>query len=168
MTQELSYDQIIKEIKHEFMVYRNGIVADTLRKGGINHKIIFGLQLPGITQIARNLGQRFSSEQLQVLARSLWEDKNVRESRLLACRLYPADLLTKDEATQMCKDVITSEEADILTFALLRHTPWLETIYKELSEAATDGKKYSANTTEEDIASSEKSFILKSLRRFLP
>ena len=38
----------IKQIKHNFMAYRNGIVSDTLRKAGMPYNIIFGTQLPQI------------------------------------------------------------------------------------------------------------------------
>ena len=35
---------------------RNGIVADTLRKAGSPYRIIFGLNLPQISEIARVTG----------------------------------------------------------------------------------------------------------------
>ena len=72
----------IKQIKHNFMAYRNGIVSDTLRKAGMPYNIIFGLQLPQIAAIAREYG---ASDEL---ADSLWKDSGVRESRLLACYLH--------------------------------------------------------------------------------
>ena len=40
---------MLKEIKHQFMAFRNGIVADALRKAGYDYKVIFGLQLPQLT-----------------------------------------------------------------------------------------------------------------------
>ena len=43
----------IKEIKHSFLAFRNGIVSDTLRKAGMPYGIIFGLQLPQLAEIAR-------------------------------------------------------------------------------------------------------------------
>ena len=45
----------MKEIKHLFFTYRNGAVADTLRRYGMPYKIIFGLDIPRIAEIARGL-----------------------------------------------------------------------------------------------------------------
>ncbi len=64
--------QTLKDIKHQFMVFRNGIVADTLRNAGMPYHVIFGLQLPQLSQIARTVSPD------STLARELWEDKNVR------------------------------------------------------------------------------------------
>ena len=38
-----------QEIKRRFFAMRNGIVADTIRKAGLQDKMIFGLNLPQIT-----------------------------------------------------------------------------------------------------------------------
>lgn len=38
---------MIAEIKKEFFTYRNGMLADTLRRYGMPHKVIFGLEVPG-------------------------------------------------------------------------------------------------------------------------
>lgn len=75
----------LQSIKKDFFVFRNGIVADTLRKAGMPHKVIFGLQIPQIAAIAKDLTP--SSE----LAEALWNDSEVRESRILATYLFPVD-----------------------------------------------------------------------------
>lgn len=64
----------IKEIRQQFYTFRNGIIADTLRKAGDPHRIIFGLNLPQITDIARLIGLDAS------LARELWADTSCREA----------------------------------------------------------------------------------------
>lgn len=110
-----SLTEKMRKIKHLFMTYRNGIISDTLRKAGMPYGVIFGLQIPQISEIARI----FASD--AELARHLWEDKDVRESRLLACRLFPENTPSHDEALRMMLDVRTREEADYLAFALLRH-----------------------------------------------
>lgn len=118
----------LKEIKHLFMTYRNGVVADTLRKAGMPYKIIFGLQLTRIADIARHLGKSAS------LARTLWADAEVRESRLLACRIMPPDEMTLEEAMLMAQSVKTPEEADVLSFYLLRHLDFAPTLLMNLRE----------------------------------
>ncbi len=113
---------LLQPIKHEFMAYRNGIVADTLRKAGYPQSVIFGLNLPQLTEIARRVKERAAPDELSATARELWSDKNVRESRLLAAYLLdPAMPLYAIET--ICADVQTPEEADILVFRWLRHSP---------------------------------------------
>lgn len=113
----------IKDIKHNFLAYRNGIVADTLRKAGQPFGIIFGLQLPQIRQIARDVMASITDDsERQQLARELLADTNVRESRILAFAVMPPDSLSYAEAADLCKSILTREEADLLPFLLLRFT----------------------------------------------
>lgn len=104
-------------VKHRFFAMRNGIVADTLRKSGLPYNTIFGLQLPQLSEIAREIGKDTN------LGRMLWEDSEVRESRLLACYLMPPGDVTFDELVEMGESVKTREEADIMAFRLLRYRP---------------------------------------------
>lgn len=123
-TNRMDINKLVKEIKHRFMELRNGIVADTLRSGGITYKVIFGLQLPQLSEMARELRQRLEESDAALLASELWQESNVRESRLLACRLlshYPAE--AAKHLTAMASEIKTREEADILIFSLLRHYP---------------------------------------------
>lgn len=116
----------IQEIKHEFMAFRNGIVADALRSAGQPYGVIFGLQLPQLKEIASKAGKDAS------LAGQLWEDRNVRESRLLAPFLLEAAEMTTEEAVGMLAGTRTREEVDILVFRLIRFHPQLTEIRAEL------------------------------------
>lgn len=118
---------MIKNIKHQFMAYRNGIISDTLRKAGMPYPIIFGLQLPQLSAIAREY------EPSLELATELWNDKNVRESRLLACYLFPVEDVSEDHAMSLAESLQTKEEADILCFRLLRRLPFAETLSLKLT-----------------------------------
>ena len=108
----------MQEIKRSFFVFRNGVVADTLRKAGMPHKIIFGLQIPQIADIARGLAPSMS------LAKELWDDSDVRESRLLAKYLFPAYEITEEMALELMRSVRTPEESDMLSFRLLKRLPF--------------------------------------------
>ncbi len=121
----------MKEIKHLFFTYRNGAVADTLRRYGDCHKVIFGLQIPQIAEIARGL------EPSVKLADSLWADTEVRESRLLATYLYPVDAITEEKAIELARSCRTQEEADMLVFRLLKRLPYAHTLLNRLEN--TDG-----------------------------
>lgn len=109
------------------MAFRNGIVADTLRKAGLSYSVIFGLQLPQIAQIARQLPVD------QDLAMKLWDDENVRESRLLACWLFNPDETLFDTALKLASSVKSREESDILSFRLLRRLPYAQQLAESLS-----------------------------------
>lgn len=132
-------------VKKEFFAMRNGIVADTLRKGGIPHTTVFGLQIPQLGEIARRFGKDAA------FARELWLDHDVRESRLLACWLMPADAMEIDEASGWAADTRTREEADILAFRLLRHLPYAEKLLHQLEESGTPETKYPAEALRRNL-----------------
>ena len=48
-------------IKKAFFTYRNGIVADTLRQAGDAHQLIFGLVLPQLTLIAKDVSAQYDN-----------------------------------------------------------------------------------------------------------
>lgn len=118
----------MKDIKHLFFTYRNGAVADTLRRYGLPYKIIFGLHVPQLAQIAAGLTP---SEEL---ADRLWSDYDVRESRLLATYLYPIDAVSPEKALQLSRECRTEEEADMLAFRLLKRLPYARKLLTTLKE----------------------------------
>ncbi|MEZ3551845.1 MAG: DNA alkylation repair protein [Muribaculaceae bacterium] len=124
MEDKTTKNNFIKEIKHQFMTYRNGIVSDALRKAGMPYDVIFGLQIPDISKIARGVKSENSEEQQYAIAEYLWEERKIRESRLLACWMYPTEMVDTDKAIELASDVMTREEADILCFRLLRNLPY--------------------------------------------
>lgn len=107
--------EIIKNIKHQFMTYRNGAVADSLRAAGINcYRIIFGLNVPQLSQISATLPHTME------LAEWLWNDSGVRESRLLATYIFPTEYIDMQYAQALINSLQTYEEADMLCFRLLK------------------------------------------------
>ncbi len=128
------------------MVFRNGIVADTLRNAGMPYHIIFGLQLPQLSQIARSITPSVS------IAKELWEDKNVRESRLLACYLFPKEEVSQDLALELARSVQTPEEADILCFRLLRYLPFAPALAAELEDSDNPTVTYCSKALRRNLA----------------
>lgn len=121
----------MKEIKHLFFTYRNGAVADTLRRYGTPHKVIFGLDVPRLAEIARGLQPSAD------LAEKLWNDRDVRESRLLAAYLFPVEEMTEEHALALARDVLTQEEADMLAFRLFKRLPFASGLLEKMrSDAA--------------------------------
>lgn len=110
-------NETIREIKQRFFAFRNGILADALRKQ-TPYEIVFGLQVPQIAEIARSLEPSID------LAEALWKDVKVRESRLLATYLFPIPEIDKEKALKLASEVNTVEEADMLAFRLLKRLPF--------------------------------------------
>lgn len=116
----------MQQLKRSLYALRNGVIADSLRKAGCPHRIIFGLNLPQLNEIAAQYGP---SEEL---AEALWVDTPLRESALLAPMLYPKEKLTLEKARKLCATVMWHEDADILCFKLLRDAPFATQLAKEL------------------------------------
>lgn len=123
----------LKEIKQQFYTYRNGALADTLRKYGDPHRIIFGLDVPQIASIARSLAPGME------LATLLWTDRDVRESRLLAAYLFPLEEISLEKALELCSDLRNREEADILAFRLLKRLPYATDLHTSLRNLQQNG-----------------------------
>lgn len=130
---------LIQNVKKRFFALRNGILADTLRKSGSPYRIIFGLNLPQLNEIANAFG--YNKE----LANELWQNKNTRESRLLAPMLVAPDNIRVEEVKEWISDLAGStEEADVLCHSLLRKTSFVEQLIDELITSHDDNKRYVA------------------------
>lgn len=137
-------DTVLPGIRKAFYALRNGMIADTLRKGGLEQKYIFGLQLPQIKEIAERFRPSSLQEQAD-LARTLWADHDCREARLAACHLMPPSLMSHQEAGEWAAGVTTREEADILAFRLLRYLPFVADIAGTLDNSDDSLNKYTAS-----------------------
>ncbi|MDE7381869.1 MAG: DNA alkylation repair protein [Muribaculaceae bacterium] len=137
---------MIKEIKQQFFALRNGIIADLFRKAEFPYTVVFGLQLPQLTDMARNFAENHSASELSAVSDILLSEKNVRESRLLAfCLLhYIKEEVELNRCLELCRSVQTQEEADILAFRLLRHLPYSDMLYNILNDDENEGSRRSA------------------------
>lgn len=123
-----------REIKQLFFTYRNGAVADTLRRYGSPYKVIFGLDIPRIAEIARRY------EPSDELAETLWEDREVRESRLLATYLFEPAKMTTEKAIRLAREVRTIEEADMLSFRQFKRMAWAADLLAMLEKDPSTSK----------------------------
>ena len=138
-----STQDVVRMIRKEFFALRNGMSADTLRKGGLEQKYIFGLQLPQIKDTATRFRPK-KDEEAARLARTLWNDRECREARLLACHIMPPSLVGIDEAKKWAEEAASREEADILAFRLLRYLHFRSDIADELANSDNPLRKYTA------------------------
>lgn len=126
----------MQQVKRRLYAMRNGIVADALRKGGCPRRLIFGVNLPQLNEIAAITGK--SKE----MALALWADKDLRESQLLAPMIFPVEELNEDIARQAIANLMWPEEADMLVFKLMRHAPFALELAREYSKVENPVARY--------------------------
>lgn len=80
----MTIDETINEIHKELHANMNGIASKYLRENGAQYRLNWGVELPRLQQIAQEFEPNHS------LAQRLWNE-NVRESRILATMLMPAE-----------------------------------------------------------------------------
>lgn len=128
----------LQEIKHQFYTYRNGALADSMRRLGAPYKIIFGLNLPQLSAIAREVGKDAE------LSQQLWENKSTRESLLLAPMIYPGEMMDKPTALRWVNEIPSTEVSDILCMKLLRDLPFADELADELMLSDNPMTRYTA------------------------
>lgn len=128
----------IQIIKRRFFAMRNGIIADTLRKAGLDYRMIFGLNLPQVVEIADEQPHE------AVLAEEMWADRRTRESMLLAPMLYPRGEMSGDTARRWLAEAPTVEVADVLCLKLLRYVDGAFGMAVDAMTADRDMTRYTA------------------------
>jgi 3-methyladenine DNA glycosylase AlkD len=129
----------MQNVKRRFFALRNGIIADTLRKAGDPHHVIFGLTLPQLVEVSEATGQN------KELAQLLWDNNTTRESRLIAPMLMPVSQFSLAEACEYIQQLQCVEEADLLCHRLLRHTDYAFALIEKYSQdGVADMQRYAA------------------------
>lgn len=125
-------------VKRQFFAMRNGALAEQLRRAGAPYRIIFGLNLPQIAEIAAGTTQSAD------LAERLWANRTTRESLLIAPMLYPAGVMQPVTAMRWALTADTPEVADVLCHRLLRRLDYCFDIADELWKAPATINRYTA------------------------
>jgi dipeptidyl-peptidase-3 len=126
-------NNLARDIRKEFFAFRNGIIADKLRKTGDPHSIIMGCLLVDVQAIAKRKCEEIGDNTaLATLSEELWSDTNSRECRLAAPMLYPAEMMSLETALSWCETVETVEVADNLCHKLLRNINDADTLFRQL------------------------------------
>lgn len=125
-------------VKRRMFAMRNGVIADVLRRNGSPYKIIFGLNLPQLDEMALELGKD------KALAKELWQNNSTRESMLLAPMLMSVESVTIDEAIKLVGESPCCETTDILCHKLLRKHPESYEIARRLMDMPDAKYRYAA------------------------
>lgn len=128
----------MQTIKRRFFALRNGVVADTMRRAGAPYRVVFGLTLPQVAEIASQHGMDAD------MARQLWHDRSTRESLLLAPMLMPAEALSPEEAMDWVSTAVSVESLDVLCLKLLKHVSFARELASRLAAMPEPMSRYAA------------------------
>ena len=109
--------ETVRQIKAQLRLFMNGVLSQSLREKGLQYRLIFGVELPRLKEIAS--GYTPDHE----LAQALWRE-DIRECKILAAYLQPTDTFDSELADFWVENVHNTELADYLCMALLRRLPY--------------------------------------------
>lgn len=109
----------IREIRGQLRRAMNGVTSTSMREKGIVYKLNFGVSYPDIKEIAR------TREPSAELASALWKE-DIREFKILATLLCPADTFPREEAKRWVEEIPYLEIAEHCARNLFVHLPYKE------------------------------------------
>ncbi|MDD7252166.1 MAG: DNA alkylation repair protein [Prevotellaceae bacterium] len=115
MTSQETHDKLM-QVKQHLHSMMNGTVSRSLRDKGLNYKVIYGVEWPRLITLAQELGKD------KALASAL-KKEDIRECRLLAGLLYPAEEFSDDLADVWVESMHYPEEAQYTTLSLFQYLP---------------------------------------------
>ena len=115
----------VKEIKQSFRQMMDGSIAQSMRDKGLNYHLNWGATLPRLQEMAKEIAN--SQEPIvncqYDLAIALWKE-NVRECKILATMLMPADQILPEVVDIWMEQIPSQEIAEQLAFNLWQHLPF--------------------------------------------
>lgn len=128
----------LNDIKRRVYAMRNGITAEVLRRSGAPYRMIFGVNLPHLSEIASEIGKDVE------MAEMLWADKGVRESLILATMVYPPEQMSLSKAKAWIEDAPSLEIVDLLCHRLIGKMRQSVDLARSLSVSDDDMLRYAA------------------------
>lgn len=104
----------VKKIKQGFSLQMNGVASRSMREKGVQGYLNWGLQLPALKNIAAEYDKDFD------LAIALWKE-NVRECKILATLLMPAEKMDSDLISVWMEQTQTQEIAEYAAFNVYQY-----------------------------------------------
>ena len=118
----------------------NGAVADAMYYYGERYGLNYGVSLPTVRSIAKEYGKQHD------LALYLYKQQ-VRELRLAALHIAPAEEITIEEIELWEQGVNNSEMAEEIAFAMIPYTTIIKEIYNRWSNSQSEYLCYAALMT---------------------
>ena len=113
----MTIQEQVKEIKQSFRQLMDGATSQSMREKGVQYKLNWGASIPMLREKAEELGQNYD------LAIALWKE-NVRECKILATMLMPADQVLPEVIDIWMEQMPTQEMAEQASFNLFQHLPF--------------------------------------------
>lgn len=107
----------LRDIKRQLRGAMNGPVSQSMREKGLTYKVNFGVELPRLREMAAGLPRT------RELAAALWKE-DIRECRLLAGMLQPADDFLPEVADIWIEQMRFPEEAECTVLHLFSRLPY--------------------------------------------
>lgn len=104
---------IARQIRASFRTRMNGVVSENMRNKGVGYRINWGISLTHLKELAGEYDKNLH------VALELWKD-NVRESKIMALLLMPADEFTADLAEVWIETMPTQELAEMSAMLLFK------------------------------------------------
>lgn len=111
----------LRHIRTRLRLSMNGVVASSMREKGLNYKLNFGVSLPKIKEIAKEMTPSTK------LAEALWA-QDVREMKILATLLQPVQEFPQEQAERWANQIPTGEIAEQYAMNLLPQLPYATTL----------------------------------------
>ena len=140
---------LISKAHAEFRRLRSGELGDVLRKQGIDYRIIWGLESYKLREVAISMMNAIAQSGLPPtecqteLARALWAE-DVRESKMLATRLFPPQVMLQQEAQQWAESILYTELADQACMYLFARLDFAPQIAKQWIKSEKSMMQYMA------------------------
>lgn len=115
----------VKEIKLSFRQMMDGAVAQSMRNKGLNYHLNWGATLPRLKEMAEEIAnsQTPIANSQYDLAIALWKE-NVRECKILATMLMPADKMLPEVVDIWMEQIPSQEIAEQVAFNLWQYLPF--------------------------------------------
>lgn len=115
--ENMTLQEQIRHVKLHLRGVMNGVVSQSMREKGLTYKLNFGVDLPRLRLLANEFPHTAT------LAAALWKE-DIRECRLLAAMLYPAEEYPEELADLWIEQMKYTEEAECTVLHLFSHLPY--------------------------------------------
>lgn len=109
--------ELLRAVKADLRAMMNGVASASMREKGLAYKVIFGVELPRLIEMAARLPHTAA------LAAALWKE-DIRECRLLAPMVQPAEAFPPALADEWVASMHYPEEAQVCSMQLFSRLPY--------------------------------------------
>ena len=121
----MTTSESIKEIKQSFRQMMDGSIAQSMRDKGVDYKLNWGATLLRLREMVKEIAenQELIADGQYELAIALWKE-NIRECKILATLLMPADQILPEVCDIWMEQMPTQEIAEQAAYNLWQHLPY--------------------------------------------